>query len=41
MHMHWFWTSSPRFWGYGQLGKMIAAAGIIVSLVFFLLDVLA
>jgi hypothetical protein len=41
MHMHWFWTASPRFWGYAQLGKMIAALGVIVSLVFFFVAVLA
>ncbi len=32
MHLHWFWTTSPRFWGYAQLGKMIAAVGIIVGI---------
>jgi hypothetical protein len=32
MHLHWYWTASPRFWGYAQLGKMIAAAGILGGL---------
>jgi hypothetical protein len=41
MHMHWFWTASPRFWGYAQLGKMIAAVGVIGSLAFFFIAVLA
>jgi hypothetical protein len=37
MHLHWFWTASPRFWGYAQLGKLIAALGMIgsVGLFFF------
>ncbi len=32
VHLHWFWTASPRFWGYAQLGKMAAAAAIAASL---------
>ncbi len=32
MHLHWFWTASPRFWGYAQLGKTLSAAAIIASL---------
>jgi hypothetical protein len=32
VHLHWFWTASPRFWGYAQLGKMTAAAAIAASL---------
>ena len=40
MHLHWFWTASPRFWGYAQLGKMIAAAGVIGSLAFFFIAAL-
>ena len=32
VHLHWFWTASPRFWAYAQLGKMVAAAAIVVSL---------
>jgi hypothetical protein len=37
MHLHFFWTASPRYWGYAQLGKLIATAGIIgsVGLFFF------
>jgi hypothetical protein len=41
MHLHWFWTASPRFWGYAQLGKMIAAVGVIGSLLFFFIAMLA
>jgi hypothetical protein len=41
MHLHWFWTASPRFWGYGQLGKTLAAIGVIGSLFSFLIAVLA
>jgi hypothetical protein len=29
LHSHCFWSASPRFWGYAQLGKLIAAAGVI------------
>jgi hypothetical protein len=32
VHLHWFWTASPRFWGYAQLGKMAAAAALVASL---------
>jgi hypothetical protein len=32
VHLHWFWTASPRFWAYAQLGKMAAAAAIVTSL---------
>jgi len=32
VHLHWFWTASPRFWGYAQLGKMLALGGIVGSL---------
>jgi hypothetical protein len=32
VHLHWFWTASPRFWAYAQLGKMAAAAAIVASL---------
>lgn len=32
VHLHWFWTASPRFWGYAQLGKLLALAGIVASL---------
>jgi hypothetical protein len=31
MHLHFFWTASPRFYGYAQLGKLIATAGTIGS----------
>jgi hypothetical protein len=31
-HLHWFWTASPRFWGYAQLGKMAVLAAIVASL---------
>jgi hypothetical protein len=41
MHLHWFWTASPRFWGYAQLGKLIAAIGIIASVAVFFFAVLA
>jgi hypothetical protein len=37
IHLQWFWTSSPRFWGYAQLGKLIAigvAVAAVVTLVF-------
>jgi hypothetical protein len=40
-HLHWFWTSSPRYWGYAQLGKLIAAVGIIASVAVFFFAVLA
>ena len=39
MHLHWFWTASPRFWGYAQLGKMISAIGIIAGFLLFLYGV--
>jgi hypothetical protein len=32
VHLHWFWTASPRFWGYAQLGKALALAAIVASL---------
>ncbi|HEV8066178.1 MAG TPA: hypothetical protein VGP76_00480 [Planctomycetaceae bacterium] len=32
VHLHWFWTASPRFWAYAQLGKIVAAAAIVASL---------
>jgi len=32
VHLHWFWTASPRFWGYAQLGKMLAPAALVASL---------
>jgi hypothetical protein len=32
VHLHWFWTASPRFWGYAQLGKMAATAALVASL---------
>ena len=32
MHLHWFWTASPRFWAYAQLGKMATLAVIVASL---------
>src|ERR1700733_12256537 len=32
VHLHWFWTASPRFWAYAQLGKMAAAVAMIASL---------
>jgi hypothetical protein len=32
VHLHWFWTASPRFWAYAQLGKMACAAAIVASL---------
>ena len=41
MHLHWFWTASPRFWGYAQLGKLIAALGMIGSVGVFFFAVLA
>jgi hypothetical protein len=31
VHLHWFWTAS-RFWGYAQLGKMLAMVALIASL---------
>ena len=33
MHLHWFWTASPRFWAYAQLGKLLAAVGMIAGLI--------
>jgi len=41
VHLHWFWTASPRFWGYAQLGKLIAALGMIGSVGVFFFAVLA
>jgi hypothetical protein len=41
MHLHYFWTASPRFWGYAQLGKMLAAAAIIIGIGVFFLAALA
>jgi hypothetical protein len=41
MHLHFFWTASPRYWGYAQLGKLIAAAGMIGSVGLFFFAVLA
>jgi hypothetical protein len=32
VHLHWFWTASPRFWAYAQLGKMASAAALVASL---------
>jgi len=32
VHLHWFWTSSPRFWAYAQLGKLAAATALVASL---------
>jgi hypothetical protein len=32
VHLHWFWTASPRFWGYAQLGKMAAMVALVASL---------
>jgi hypothetical protein len=40
-HLHYFWTASPRFWGYAQLGKMLAAAAVIGGLGVFFFAVLA
>jgi hypothetical protein len=40
-HLHYFWTASPRFWGYAQLGKMLAAAAIIGGIAVFFFAVLA
>ena len=40
MHLHWFWTASPRFWGYAQLGKMIAAVGILAGMLMLFYGVL-
>jgi hypothetical protein len=31
MHLHFFWTASPRFYGYAQLGKLITTVGTIGS----------
>ncbi len=41
MHLHCFWTAGPRYWGYAQFGKLIAAAGIVGSVGLFFLAVLA
>jgi hypothetical protein len=35
-HCHWFWSSHPRWHGYGQLGKLVAIIGIIASLAWLL-----
>jgi hypothetical protein len=32
IHLHWFWTASPRFWGYAQLGKIIAVCAAVAAL---------
>ncbi len=32
VHLHWFWTASPRFWGYAQLGKIAAMGALMASL---------
>ncbi len=40
MHLHGFWTASPRFWAYAQLGKLLAAAGIIAGLIALVVAVL-
>src|SRR5688572_18471244 len=32
MHCHWFWSSHPRWHGFGQLGKLVAVAGVVASL---------
>jgi hypothetical protein len=31
LHLHFFWTASPRFYGYAQLGKLITKVGTIGS----------
>ena len=41
IHLHWFWTASPRFWGYAQVGKLIAALGMIGSVGLFIFAELA
>jgi hypothetical protein len=41
MHLHYFWSASPRFWGYAQLGKMLAAAAVIGGIGVFFFAVLA
>jgi hypothetical protein len=40
-HLHYFWTPSPRFWGYAQLGKMLAAVAVIGGIGVFFFAVLA
>lgn len=40
-HLHYIWTASPRFWGYAQLGKMLAAVAIIGGIGVFFFAVLA
>jgi hypothetical protein len=35
LHFHCFWSASPRFWGDAQLGKMIAAVGVIGGMGLF------
>jgi hypothetical protein len=41
MHLHWFWTTSPRYWGYAQLGKLLTAVGMIASLAVLVYSELA
>jgi hypothetical protein len=40
-HLHYFWSASPRFWGYAQLGKMLAAVAVIGGIGVFFFAVLA
>jgi hypothetical protein len=40
-HLHYFWTASPRFWGYAQLCKMLAAVAVIGGIGVFFFAVLA
>jgi hypothetical protein len=36
MHCHWFWSSHPRWHGFGQIGKIAALIGVIASVVWLL-----
>jgi hypothetical protein len=32
VHCHWFWSGHLRWHGYGQIGKVVAIIGVIVSI---------
>jgi hypothetical protein len=36
IHCHWFWSSHPRWHGFGQLGKLLALVGLIASVAWLL-----